>query len=102
MHVVFGREGGVDGHMDGTHESQCHIHEVPLGAVVRDGDYAVARLYAEFHKAIGHEVGVFVIVVRAVSDPFAVDFAGEEVVLRMVYDDVVQEVEQTCDFDLHD
>ncbi len=93
VHIVLGRQGGVDGHVDGSRQRQCHIDEVPLGAVVRYRDDAVARLNAQFHKAVGHKMGVFVVIVRAVAHPFAVDLAGKDVILRVVDDKVVQQVE---------
>ena len=99
--VVLRGKGGIDRHVDGTHQRQRHIHKVPLRAVVRDRNHAVAGLDAQLHKAIGHKMSVLIIVVGAVAHPFAVDLAGQDIVLRMVHHKVVQQVEQSCNFNFH-
>ena len=83
--VVFGRQGGVHWHVDGSHQCQRHVDKVPFGTVVGDRNDTVPGFDTELHEAVGHEVGIFVVVVRTIPNPFAIDLTGKYVILGMVY-----------------
>ena len=98
VEVGVGVEGGVDGDVDDAAHGESHVDEVPFGAVAAHGDDAVALFEAHFAEAVGEVVSEFVVVVRAIFYPFAVDFSGEDVVFRMLLHQVVEQIKSACDF----
>ena len=92
-------DGRVDGNIHHAGQGHAHVHEVPFGPVVADGDDPVTLFQSHGHQSVGDRVRCVNILPGCVFFPLTINPGGEHILFLSVFlTNLVEDVECPCNF----
>ena len=68
--------------MDHARHRHAHIHKIPLGPVVGDGDYFIPFFETHLQEPVSKLMGNLMVLLRGIKDPFSLYFLRQGLISR--------------------